>query len=172
MAKFDSREPTKRSNQGKGIILFEYTYEHEGQNGELYFNWVQLEGEVRQGDDTIYSKTDFKQFFDVNDINVLGWAFNVLEKLYELGILPKYVQRDYTENSKDFIDYWLSITHFFALIVYMARQFEDIPGNNILFNLFLEGRGLALSGEETQLQRNYLFSHYIDEFRKGERVTS
>ena len=150
----------------KESFLFEYTYEHEGQNGELYFNWVQLEGEVRQGDDTIYSKTDFKQFFDVNDINVLGWAFNVLEKLYELGILPKYVQRDYTENSKDFIDYWLSITHFFALIVYMARQFEDIPGNNILFNLFLEGRGLALSGEETQLQRNYLFSHYIDEFRK------
>lgn len=150
----------------KESFLFEYTYEHEGQNGELYFNWVQLEGEVRQRDDTIYSKTDFKQFFDVNDINVLGWAFNVLEKLYELGILPKYVQRDYTENSKDFIDYWLSITHFFALIVYMARQFEDIPGNNILFNLFLGGRGLALSGEETQLQRNYLFSHYIDEFRK------
>lgn len=152
--------------RNKESFLFEYAYQHEGRNGELYFNWVQLEGEVNQGDDTIYSKTDFKQFFDVNDINVLGWAFNVLEKLYQQGILPKYVQRDYTENSKDFIDYWLSVTHFFALIVYMARQFQDIPGNNILFNLFLEGRGLALSGEETQLQRNYLFAHYIDEYRK------
>lgn len=152
--------------RNKESFLFEYAYQHEGRNGELYFNWVQLEGEVNQGDDTIYSKTDFKQFFDVNDINVLGWAFNVLEKLYQQGILPKYVQRDYTENSKDFIDYWLSVTHFFALIVYMARQFQDIPGNNILFNLFLEGKGLALSGEETQLQRNYLFAHYIDEYRK------
>lgn len=152
--------------RNKESFLFEYAYQHEGRNGELYFNWVQLEGEVNQGDDTIYSKTDFKQFFDVNDINVLGWAFNVLEKLYQQGILPKYVQRDYTENSKDFIDYWLSVTHFFALIVYMARQFQDIPGNNILFNLFIEGRGLALSGSETQLQRNYLFAHYIDEYRK------
>ena len=150
----------------KESFLFEYAYQQEGENGELYFNWVQLEGEVNQGDDIIYSKTDFKQFFDVNDINVLGWAFNVLEKLYERGILPKYIQRDYTENSKDFIDYWLSITHFFAIIVYMARQFQDIPKNKILFDLFLESKGLALSGEETQVQREYLFANYIDEFRK------
>ena len=150
----------------KESFLFEYAYQQEGENGELYFNWVQLEGEVNQGDDIIYSKTDFKQFFDVNDVNVLGWAFNVLEKLYERGILPKYVQRDYTENSKDFIDYWLSITHFFAIIVYMARQFQDIPKNKILFDLFLESKGLALSGEETQIQREYLFANYIDEFRK------
>lgn len=150
----------------KESFLFEYAYQQEGENGELYFNWVQLEGEVNQGDDIIYSKTDFKQFFDVNDISVLGWAFNVLEKLYERGILPKYVQRDYTENSKDFIDYWLSITHFFAIIVYMARQFQDIPKNKILFDLFLESKGLALSGEETQVQREYLFANYIDEFRK------
>ena len=150
----------------KESFLFEYAYQQEGENGELYFNWVQLEGEVKQGDDVIYSKTDFKKFFDVNDINVLGWAFNVLEKLYERGILPKYVQRDYTENSKDFIDYWLSITHFFAIIVYMARQFQDIPKNKILFDLFLESKGLALSGEESLVQREYLFANYIDEFRK------
>lgn len=150
----------------KESFLFEYAYQQEGGNGELYFNWVQLEGEVKRGDDVIYSKTDFKKFFDVNDINVLGWAFNVLEKLYERGILPKYVQRDYTENSKDFIDYWLSITHFFAIIVYMARQFQDIPKNKILFDLFLESKGLALSGEESLVQREYLFANYIDEFRK------
>lgn len=150
----------------KESFLFEYAYQQEGENGELYFNWVQLEGEVKQGDDVIYSKTDFKKFFDVNDINVLGWAFNVLEKLYERGILPKYVQRDYTENSKDFIDYWLSITHFFAIIVYMARQFQDIPKNKILFDLFLESKGLALSSEESLVQREYLFANYIDEFRK------
>lgn len=150
----------------KESFLFEYAYQQEGGNGELYFNWVQLEGEVKQGDDVIYSKTDFKKFFDVNDINVLRWAFNVLEKLYERGVLPKYVQRDYTENSKDFIDYWLSITHFFAIIVYMARQFQDIPKNKILFDLFLESKGLALSGEESLVQREYLFANYINEFRK------
>ena len=152
--------------QNKESFLFEYTYEHEGRNGEMFFNWVQLEGEMSQGNDTIYQKTDFKQFFDVNDINVLGWAFNVLEKLYEQGILPKYIQRDYTESSQDFIAYWLSITHFFALIVYMARQFMNIKGNNILFNLFLEGRGLILTGDETQLQKDYLFANYINEYRK------
>lgn len=153
------------TDEKKGF-LFEYTYEHEGKDGELYFNWVQLEGEIAQGDDTIYQKTDFSKFFDVNDINVLGWAFNVLEKLYQQGILPRYVQRNYSTDSEDFIAYWLTVTHFFAIIVYMARKFEDIPGNDILFTMFLEGKGLALTGDETQLQRNYLFSNYIDEYRK------
>lgn len=67
---------------------------------------------------------------------MLRWAFNVLEKLYVQGVLPKYIKRDYTENSKDFISYWLSITHMFALIVYMSRQFLNIPSNPILFNAF------------------------------------
>lgn len=153
------------TDEKKGF-LFEYAYEHEGKDGELYFNWVQLEGEMSQGNDTIYQKTDFSKFFDVNDINVLGWAFNVLEKLYQQGILPKYVQRNYSADSEDFISYWLTVTHFFAIIVYMARKFEDIPGNDILFTMFLEGKGLALTGEETQLQRNYLFSNYINEYRR------
>lgn len=153
------------TDEKKGF-LFEYAYEHEGKDGELYFNWVQLEGEIAQGDDTIYQKTDFSKFFDVNDINVLGWAFNVLGKLYQQGILPKYVQRNYSTDSEDFIAYWLTVTHFFAIIVYMARKFEDIPGNDILFTMFLEGKGLALTGEETQLQRNYLFSNYINEYRR------
>lgn len=28
----------------KELFLFEYAYQQEGKNGELYFNWVQLEG--------------------------------------------------------------------------------------------------------------------------------
>ena len=150
----------------KESFLFEYAYRQEGRDGDLYFNWVQLEGEISQGNNDIYEQTDFKNFFDVNDIHVLGWAFNVLEKLYELGILPRYVKRDYTPDSKDFIDYWLTVTHFFALIVYMARQFEDIPANATLFNMFIEEKGLAFSGNETQVQRDYLFANYINEFRK------
>lgn len=150
----------------KGMYLFEYAYQHAGKDGVLYFNWVQLNGEVETGADTIYKKTDFSKFFSVNDINVLGWAFNVLEKLYEQGILPRYIQRNYSEDSGDFISYWLSVTHFFAIIVYMARQFEHIKSNDILFNLFLESRGIILTGNETSVQKDYLFSNYVDEYRK------
>ena len=36
----------------------------------------------------IYDKSVFKQFFENNDPQVLAWALNVLEKLYEPGIVP------------------------------------------------------------------------------------
>ena len=39
---------------------------------------------------TIYDKTIFKTFFDSNDPQVLIWAINVLEKLFEPGIVPLY----------------------------------------------------------------------------------
>lgn len=150
----------------KDWVTFNYAYQHVGLDGPLYFNWVQLDGQLTPGSDVIYKKTDFSQFFDVNDVNVLRWAFNVLEKLYVQGVLPKYIKRDYTENSKDFISYWLSITHMFALIVYMSRQFLNIPSNPILFSAFLESRGIVLTGNETLSQKEYLFSNYIDEYRK------
>lgn len=155
----------------KEMFLFEYAYQHEGSDGDLYFNWVQLSGQVRSGDDVIFQKTDFSQFFQVNDIGVLGWAFNVLEKLYERGILPKYIQRDYTENSADFIAYWLSITHFFAIIVYMARQYLSIRPDagmtrTILCDAFLESRGAVLSGNETTAEKQWIFDNYLNDYRK------
>lgn len=144
--------------------IFEYEYTHQGVRNPMYFSKSTLEVKVKTNENTdIYDKTDFSEYFDVNDLEVIGWAYNVLEKLYENGILPKYYSRS---NIKDFQDYWLTVTHFFALIVKAGRLLENLPNNKILFERFLNGRGLFLSGNETQKQREYLFDNYINEYSK------
>lgn len=144
--------------------IFEYEYTHVGVRNPMYFSSSRMSIRVETSDkDEIYKKTDFSKFFDIDDPDVLAWAYNVLEKLYEKGILPKYYSRN---NVKDFQDYWLTVTHFFALIVKLGRLPENIPDNKILFEQFLDVRGLFFSGEEDKEQREYLFRNYIMEYGK------
>lgn len=144
--------------------IFEYEYTHKGVRNPMYFSRSTLSMRVETMDkDDIYKKTDFSKYFEIDDPDVLAWAYNVLEKLYERGILPKYYSRN---NVKDFQDYWLTVTHFFSLIVKLGRLLENIPENKILFEQFLNGRGLFLSGNEDQDQREYLFQNYIEEYSK------
>ena len=87
-------------------------------------------------------------------------SLNVLEKLYRNGILPEYLQRnddsmDNTED-KDFITYWSSITHFFALIVYYYRQYQNIIGNKQLIKEFLASKDIAIPVDENLTDLSYL----------------
>ena len=121
----------------------------------------------------IYDKSVFKQFFENNDPQVLAWALNVLEKLYEPGIVPLYIKRD---NEADYTAYFFAITHFFAFIVIYARKFRNFEGQvdengNIieegspfLMQKFIEGWGLVYENIDTVEQRNFLFKNWIKQF--------
>ena len=65
-----------------------------------------------------YSKSIFADF-KPDDTEVLGWQSNVLNKVKGNNILPHYVKKD-----RDFDIFWGWITHFFAIIVYFARNFK------------------------------------------------
>jgi hypothetical protein len=156
----------------KDQFIIEYRYESVGTmvGSDLVFNSITVSGDFENLDYPIYDSTLYKQFFDVNDINVLGWALNVLEKLYRNGILPEYLQRnddsmDNTED-KDFITYWSSITHFFALIVYYYRQYQNIIGNKQLIKEFLASKDIVIPVDENLTDLSYLLYNYIDEYRK------
>lgn len=112
---------------------------------------------------TIYDKTIFKTFFDSNDPQVLIWAINVLEKLFEPGITPLYVSR---QNEDDFNTFFLTITHYFAFIVIYARQFRQLENSDLLMKEFIEGWGLVYENIDTLDQRRYLFNNWIQEFYK------
>jgi uncharacterized protein (TIGR02145 family) len=66
--------------------------------GELVFNSLNIQGIYSQLPYPIYQKTFFNEFFTVNDIGVLNWQINVLEKLYKTGITPWYIERDTGEE--------------------------------------------------------------------------
>lgn len=111
----------------------------------------------------IYDKTIFKTFFDSNDPQVLGWAVNVLEKLFEPGVVPMYMKRD---NENDYNSFFLTITHFFAFVVIYARQFRQLENSDLLMKEFIEGWGLVYENINTLEQRRYLFNNWINEFSK------
>ena len=112
---------------------------------------------------TIYDKTIFKTFFNSNDPQVLLWAVNVLEKLFEPGIVPLYVNRN---NENDYNTFFLTITHYFAFVVIYARQFRQLENSDILMKEFIEGWGLVYENIDSLDQRQYIFNNWIKEFYK------
>lgn len=110
----------------------------------------------------IYNKTVFKRFFEENDPAVMEWAENVLEKVSSPGILPTFIKKD----GEDFKAYWETVCHIFALVVLYAKQYNEIDTNKILFELFIENRGLVTDEVNTLEQTKYLFNNYVKEYRK------
>lgn len=160
------------SVERKDQFILEYRYEATGTSigSGLIFNSITVSGEFENLEYPIYDTTLFKKFFDVNDINVLGWALNVLEKLYRSGILPEYIKRnDDSSNNvedRDFIVFWNSVTHFFALIVYFYRQYENIASNKELIKEFLQGKDIQIPVNENLEDLSYLLYNYISEYRR------
>lgn len=133
--------------------------------------WV-LDGDFNSSEGThiVYDKSIFYKFFDSDDETVLMWAFNVLEKLYEPGIVPLYISR---ANSEDYNALFLATTQLFAYIVYYARKYRDFEaeennerGGDEMLKAFIEGWGLSYNNIDTPEERKYLFQNWIQEFHK------
>ena len=164
----------------KGVKISRYCSSYDG--GNTWEEWVDSEpnpaGFTKEVNDNfifefekvdtsllnshpVFEKLFFSQFFNFYDVGVLNWAFNVLEKLYAPGIIPTYIERNL-----DFCSYWLAICHNFAFIEQYGAKFGQIDTNEILFNKFLNERGLITTTVDTPEQRKYLFNNYIEEYRK------
>ena len=104
-----------------------------------------------------FNASVFKEYFDCSDPAVLDWAVNVLQKLYDTGIIPNYILRGSDNQARqddDFVKFWLSITTFFAFLVYFARQFENFNSVSSLLEEYLLQKDSFLCRQEslTELQ--------------------
>lgn len=117
-------------------------------------------------DNPVYKSSVFSRFFEENDPAVMKWAENVLAKVSGSNILPKFIEK----GGKDFQSFWGTITHLFALIVLYSRKYKEIDTNQILFELFIENRGLVSNLVTSQDQMQYLFYNYIKEYEKRGRL--
>lgn len=158
----------------QAAVVLEYRYTAVGSPEPLDLDFSDILINATAGENLnykIYDRTVFKRFFEVNDIGVFGWALNVLEKLYKKGlIIPDYVVRDENNNNnledQDFITYFNTITHYFALLVYYARRYENINSNKILLEEFLLNKDIELPVDRNLLDMLYLYENYIEEYRK------
>lgn len=156
-------------------VQYRYTRTGSDNTGTLNFNYVTLNGvfqEVTCGER--FSKSIFARFFSCISIDVLGWMLNVLEKIYAPGIIPKYIQRNRNANDlwedKDYIDFWRSITWFFAIIVVYGRLFENFDKNEILLDEYLKSRDILLNDERDLSDLNFILNNLYSQIR--ERGTS
>lgn len=147
-------------------FVIEYKYRRIGTGADLSFNSVRIGGSFSPLEYPVFNNMIFGNFFTSNDINVLGWALNVLEKLYKKGIIPNYVIRETGSDDRDFISFWFGITHFFAILVYYARGFEHISSSIPLMREFVKGRGVYMRDNPDTEELYYVYSNYISEIQK------
>lgn len=152
------------------VIEYRYTRVGNAPLVELEFQDILVSGVIEDLPYPAYQKSIFSKFFTVNDINIFGWALNVLEKIYVKGlILPNFYERGLNQSNledEDFIVYWNSITHFFALIVYFARQFHNFDSNEILLLEFLKSKDISLPIDENITDLLLIYENYVNEFKK------
>lgn len=152
------------------VIEYRYTRVGNTPEVELSFNDILVSGEINPLSYPIFDRTIFKKFFQINDIEIYWWAINVLEKLYTKGlILPDYIERANNQSNledEDFIVFWNSITHIYAIIVYFARQFHKFETNQILLEEFLSSKDLTQPIDGNIEDILYLFGNYVDEYKK------
>ena len=151
------------------IVQYRYTRQGTDPSDDLSFNSVTLEGTFQpQVCGSAFQNSIFAQFFSCQDINVLGWAINVLEKCYKNGIVPQYIERGINPtDDRDYIDFFRTFTTFFAYIVIYARQFENFGQIAELLLDNLIQRGMFIPYDTTDLQELlYLKENFYQEFSK------
>ncbi len=150
------------------VAHFRYTRSGTSSSGSLTFNGVALEGlftpPCHGGH---YSRSVFADYFDCTDRELLGWALNVMGKLYSRGIVPESIQRgDGSSDDTDYISFWKSMSLFFAMPVRLAREFSRFSDHPFLLSSFLRDRGLYLCGEEPLPVLKKLSGGFHGEMRK------
>jgi hypothetical protein len=114
-----------------------------------------------------FKNSIFYQFFEADDVEVLNWMINVLDKLYQKGLLPNYIDRlnDFG-LSDDFIEFWRGICKFAAYYVVYARKYQQFYENDVLLREYLEERGLKTSINNSLEELQYLMQNYYNQIAK------
>jgi hypothetical protein len=147
-------------------FVIEYRYKRIGVGSDIGFTSVDIAGTLLPLDFPIFGGSMFSPFFTSNNVSVLGWALNVLEKLYKNGIIPNYITRNTgSKDDSDYIAFWFSITHFFAVLVYYARGFENIAANTSLMREYVKGRGVYMRNNPDIEELLYVYANYINEIK-------
>lgn len=153
------------------IISFELQYVKKQPLGENDLRIQDIEIQYNYQDNLnkgeIFNKTVFKRFFENDDVRVLNWYINVLNKLYERGLIASYIDRSNHNNSSiDYLQLWGSVAKFFAYYVVYARQYENFHQSESLLFEFLEQRGIKISNLSSIEEMNYIMSNFYKEIAK------
>jgi len=155
------------------ILVIELQYfkrEPLGESSVLSVTSVEIEA-LQENTPSLqyFDNTIFKKFFNSDSIEVLRWYVNVLDKLYQRGIIPNYIDRlnDF-ESPDDFLAFWRSIAKFFSFFVAYARKVQNFYESESLLSEYLEERGIKTSIENSLVELNALMNSFYEQMaRRG-----
>lgn len=158
------------------IFDIQYRYTRAGTDATeiLTFISIELQGEIEEvSNPQIFEDLYFNKYFNYNDATVICWSLNVLNKLYERGVVAKYMERgednvDPYADDDDFVALFGALTHFFAILVRYAREFRDFTENQSLLLEYLKQKNIFLD-DNTSLSdlQDLLANLYMNFLERG-----
>jgi hypothetical protein len=110
----------------------------------------------------IFNSSVFKQYFEPTDASAMAWATNVVQKLQDQGIVPKYISRTGVDaEDADYLAFWTPIALFWAYLVELARVFETLDDNDGLLREHLMERGYYSSNLEHNHELQFILRNTL-----------
>lgn len=153
------------------IFSIKYKYIRKGISGEikLYFHSITLNvSYVSIPEPSFYNKFFTKTFFDFYNTNSIEWSVNVLNKVFNKGVVPIFIERNHNINweDEDFINFWWSVIYFQSLKVTYDEIFVEIFHYPFLLKQYIKQRGIYVSNTSSLDEYYYIVTHYYDEVMK------
>jgi hypothetical protein len=158
------------------LLFLEFRYERAGTDntGLLEFGGITLNGNIiiQICNNTTTLESIFAELA-CNDMLTATICNNLLKKIYNLGVLPEFIQRGPGINDTDFVSFWNAVSCFLAFVSAFANEFDQILYKRKYLVMDLEQRGamfckdIVLMSELQEIAKNF----YDEIRRRGTRLT-
>lgn len=93
---------------------------------------------------------------------------NLLNKLYDYGVVPKYIERgEDNPNDEDYITFWKSVAYYFALTIALVdEKISKIMIRQDELAEYLLQKGIFVCGDETITTLNVIANNIYDQVRR------
>jgi len=153
----------------------EYIFTRQGTDdtGDLQLDWINLNVDAVDIDSgETFHNSVFSYFFD--EINtqpsIVNWCSNVLNKLYQPGIVSKTLTRGANQNlleeDRDYIDLWRTVSCFFSVQVQYAKQFELFDSDRRLLARYLTTKSLFIQKDQSIDSMIVLMHNFYNQMAK------
>lgn len=155
----------------KGDTIFKFRYIRAGTDntGTLVLNSLNVSGiyDLQYLQVLVLSNTVFSDIAITDQFFNEVWV-NLLNKLYDGEIVPKYIVRgDDDLEDVDYINFWKTIAYFFSLPISLADyKITNIQNNQMLMLDYLKQQNLLVCKDETLLELNSIAEQLFDVFRR------
>lgn len=150
-------------------IKYKYISKGASEASKLWIHSIKLNIVYFEPTPPSFYKNFFtKNYFGFFNTNSIEWSVNVLNKIFQKGIVPEFIERKNNINwqDEDFINFWWTVIYFHSLKVSYDEIFTELFHYPYLLKEFIKQKGLYVSNNSSIDEYYYIVNHYYDEVMK------